>query len=288
MVSVVVPAYNEAGAVEESLTELREVLQQSELDAEVVVVDDGSTDGTRDVLREIEGIRLIEHEQNRGYGTALKTGIRAAEGDIVVITDADGTYPPQYIPALLDALAGCHMAVAARTGDEVRIPLLRKPAKWLLGRLASFLAQQKIPDLNSGLRAFRRRDVMPLFGILPTGFSFTTTITLAMLCNDMDVEYIPIDYRRREGRSKIRPIYDTVQFVLLVLRTICLFNPLRVFLPIAALLLALGLIKLCWNVIVFRNIADLETMLILGGIQVGAFGLLADMVARLRRLPSSN
>jgi glycosyltransferase involved in cell wall biosynthesis len=233
----------------------------------------------------MQEIRLVRHRSNRGYGAALKTGIRQARGEVIVITDADGTYPPEYILQLLEALEDCEMAVGARTGEAVKVPLLRKPAKWFLKKLGSFLAQRNIPDLNSGLRAFRKRDVMPLFGILPSGFSFTTSITLAMLCNDMRVEYIPIDYHKREGRSKIRPLPDTAKFLLLVLRTICLFNPLRVFVPLAAALLVSGLIRLGWNVIVSRNIAELEVMLILGGIQIGAFGLLADMVARLRRLP---
>ncbi len=287
-VSIVVPACNEEPAIREALSRLVEVMDDQPQSYEIIVVDDGSSDGTANAVGEVSGVRLLRHEGNRGYGAALKSGIRKARAEIIVITDADGTYPSEHIPELLEALQDRDMAVGARTGEHVKVPLLRKPAKWLLNKLAGHLAQQNIPDLNSGLRAFRKGDVVPLFGILPSGFSFTTTITLAMLCNDMRVKYIPIEYHKREGHSKIRPLPDTTKFILLVLRTICLFNPLRVFLPLAALLLALGLIRLGWNVVISQNIAELETMLILGGIQVGAFGLLADMVARLRRLPGSN
>ncbi len=285
LVTVVVPAYNEELGIAAGLARLVQVMHSQARSYEIVVVDDGSDDNTAQIADEMQEIRLVQHRSNRGYGSALKTGIRQARGEVIVITDADGTYPPEYILQLLEALEDCEMAVGARTGEAVKVPLVRKPAKWFLKKLGSFLAQRSIPDLNSGLRAFRKRDVLPLFGILPSGFSFTTSITLAMLCNDMRVEYIPIDYHKREGRSKIRPLQDTAKFLLLVLRTICLFNPLRVFAPLAAALLALGLIRLGWNVIVSRNIAELEVMLILGGIQIGAFGLLADMVARLRRLP---
>jgi glycosyltransferase involved in cell wall biosynthesis len=179
-VSVVIPAYNEEEGLAADVAVVRRVMDESGLDCELIVVDDGSRDGTSEIAEQLEGIRLFRHPRNRGYGAALKTGIRHAEGEIIVITDADGTYPPRCIPDLVADMQHADMAVGARTGEVVKVPLLRKPAKWFLTRLASYLAETDIPDLNSGLRAFRRSDAVRFWSVLPMGFSFTTTITLAM------------------------------------------------------------------------------------------------------------
>lgn len=281
-VSVVVPAYNEAEAILECLDRLRALLVAADLRAEIVVVNDGSTDGTGEKLRARTGIRLVEHEANRGYGAALKSGIRAARGEIIVITDADGTYPLERIPELVAALERCDMAVGARTGETVRVPLIRRPVKWFITALAGYLAEQRIPDLNSGLRVFRRADALRLFGILPEGFSFTTTITLAMMSSGLRVEFIPINYHRRTGTSKIRPMRDTWNFLVLIVRTIALFNPLKVFLPAATVLGLLGLGIGIYDVIVECNVNDAEILLILSALILGAIGMLADIVTRTR------
>lgn len=281
-VSVVVPAYNEAEAILECLDRLRALLVAADLHAEIVVVNDGSTDGTGEKLRALAGIRLVEHEANQGYGAALKSGIRAARGEIIAITDADGTYPMERIPELVAALERCDMAVGARTGETVRVPLFRRPAKWCLTALAGYLAEQRIPDLNSGLRVFRRADALRLFGILPAGFSFTTTITLAMMSSGLRVEFIPINYHRRTGTSKIRPVRDTWNFLVLIVRTIALFNPLKVFLPAATVLGLLGLGIGAYDVIVECNVNDAEILLILSALILGAIGMLADIVTRTR------
>lgn len=281
-ISVVVPAYNEADALGDDLRSIGQVLAQQDAAYELIVVDDGSEDATAEIARQAEGVRVVQHDRNRGYGAALKTGIRHARGDVIVITDADGTYPSRYIPALLEELRDADMVVGARTGEAVKIPPLRKPAKWLLNRLASLLADAYIPDLNSGLRAFRKDAAMRFMSLLPSGFSFTSTITLAMLCNDMRVKYIPIDYHERKGSSKINPIKDTYNFFLLVFRTICYFNPLKVFMPPAVILMLSGLAKLTYDLVVESNIYQLELLLLLGGLQLAAFGLLADVVSKLR------
>ena len=254
------------------------------------MVNDGSDDGTGPAARSVEGVRVIDHRRNRGYGAALKTGIRHATGDTLVITDADGTYPPRYISQLVEAIqtGDCDMAVGARTGEEVRIPALRKPAKWFLTRLASFLAETPIPDLNSGLRAFRRSSLVPFLSILPSGFSFTTTITLAMLCSDLCVDYFPIDYHVRKGKSKIRPLRDTYNFIMLVVKTICYFNPLKVFLPPSLLCVGGGLARLVYDLFVIHKVAGTEIVLLLSGIQLGAIGLLADVVSKVRLMPRAD
>lgn len=285
-ISIVVPAYNEAGAIAQTIEQLRAMLAQADLDAEIVVVDDGSTDGTGEKLRELEAVHVVHHEQNRGYGAALKTGIRTARGETIVITDADGTYPIDRIPEIVAALDDHDMVVGARTGEEVRVPAIRKPAKWFITALASYLSDTRIPDLNSGLRAFRREDALRLFGILPSGFSWTTTITLAMVNSGMRVKYIPINYHARTGKSKISPVRDTWNFILLIVRTVALFNPLKVFLPAAALFVLLGLGVGVYNAVVKHDLGEVEVMLFVGGLIFGAIGMLADIVTRTRLFPA--
>ena len=251
---------------------------------ELLVVEDGSTDGTRERLAELEKefacLRVIEHGVNRGYGAALKTGFAAASNDVVVITDADGTYPEDRIKDLLDHIdAGAEMAVGARTGASVHVPLIRRPAKWALRRLASYLAGVRIPDLNSGLRAFRRELVLKYRPILPDGFSFTTTITLASLTNGHRVAYESIDYAQRSGKSKIAPIRDTLRFLTLILRTVVYFNPLKVFLPLGAVFFFGGAAKFVYDLFI-GNLSETAVLGFLGGTLLWAVGLLSDQIAR--------
>lgn len=241
-VSIVIPAYNEEGAMAGVLHEMQEILAGHDIEAEIVVVDDGSTDRTCEVALRA-GARVIQHRSNRGYGAALKTGIMAANHQIIVMTDADGTYPCRYLPELINALDNADMVVGARVGKDVNIPLIRRPAKWVLNKLANWVTGYKIPDVNSGMRVFRREMAHQYMAILPDQFSWTTTITLATLSDRYAVKYIPIDYRERKGKSKIVP-WDAGAFFVLILRTALLFNPYRVFLPIMGAFLAYGLIKM--------------------------------------------
>jgi glycosyltransferase involved in cell wall biosynthesis len=277
-VSIVVPAYNEEAAIGGQIERIRLAMQASAWPFELIVVDDGSTDGTAAAAARHD-VRLLRLGRNRGYGAALKAGIAAAQNELIVICDADGTYPAESIPALLEPAAEHDMVVGARTGANVHVPLIRQPAKWLLTRLASYLAAQPIPDLNSGLRVLRRATVARFEHLLPSGFSFTTTITLALLCNDGRVAWVPIDYRRRVGASKIRPVH-VYEFLLLILRTMVYFNPLRVFLPAGGVLFALGLGRLAYDVTQW-NVTDSAVMGILGGVILWAVGLLADQMSRI-------
>ncbi len=274
--SVVIPAFNEEAGIVPTLRELREVL--AGLDYEIVVVDDGSQDRTAELALR-EGVTVIQQPMNRGYGASLKTGIRRAKHDVIVITDADGTYPASAIPALV---AGCEvfeMVVGARVGANVAIPLVRRPAKWVLGKLASYLAGRPIPDLNSGLRAMRRELVQRYEHLLPSGFSFTTTITLSALCRDHLVRFDPIDYRAREGQSKIRARH-AFDFLLLILRTTVYFNPLKIFLPLSGLFFALGTAKFIYD-LTLENLSESAIFAWLTSVLLLAVGMLSDQLSRI-------
>ena len=276
-VSIVIPAYNETGGIRPTLEQLKDAV--TELDCEILVVDDGSSDDTATQAEACEGIRVLRHDVNRGYGAALKTGIRNARGDVICITDADGTYPNDRIPELFGLMDRYDMVVGARTGANVAIPLVRRPAKWCLNQLANLMAGTKIPDLNSGLRLFRKEIAEKYMHFMPSGFSFTTTITMAMLNDDYLVKYVPIDYYHREGRSKIRPIRDTSNFVMLILRVTMYFKPLKIFLPVAALLLVASSIALVGDVGRETGLSDKTVILSLATGMVFLVGLLADAVA---------
>ena len=199
--SLIIPAYNEEGAIESTLDHILDQFSSCNCEFEIIVVNDGSTDGTGEVLASRHDVRVLEHRRNRGYGAALKTGIRQAKYDLIVITDSDGTYPNERIPDLVALAGDADMVVGSRTGAEVKYPFIRKIPKWFLKRFAEWMARQEIPDLNSGLRVFRKDAVERFLKILPDGFSFTTTITLAMLTNGYSVHYEPINYESAKARS---------------------------------------------------------------------------------------
>lgn len=288
-VSVVVPAYNEEDGIGVVLDGLREVMESGERAYEIIIVDDGSEDGTADAAAAFDGpVRVLRHRGNRGYGAALKTGIRHARHEIICITDADGTYPNAAIAGLLRRLAtdDVDMVVGARTGANVVQPLMRRPAKWVLGRLAGYVVGERIPDMNSGLRVFRRGVAERMFDVLPDGFSFTTTITVAMLTNGYLVAYEPIDYHARIGRSKIRPVRDTLNFLQLILKMGLYFAPLKVFLPLSGVLLLLAVAWALFTWLVFGRLADVSSLVIaMAAIQVGAIGLLAELIRARTRSP---
>jgi len=277
-ISIVVPAYNEAQNIGAQIARIRQVMDSSIWPYELIIVDDGSTDGTPgEVLR--HDARLIRQPRNFGYGAALKKGIAEAKNEWIVIIDADGTYPAEEIPRMLELAAENDMVVGARIGQDVNIPLPRRPAKWVLARLSGYLAQQPIPDLNSGLRVLKRNLVEKYEHLLPDGFSFTTTITLALLCNHYRVHYHTINYAKRVGASKIRAGH-AYQFMMLILRTVVYFNPLRVFLPLGLILFSLGLAKLIYDCFLW-NLSESAVMCILSAVIIWCVGLLADQISKI-------
>jgi glycosyltransferase involved in cell wall biosynthesis len=279
-VSILVPCYNEEHAVREIAEELVETMKSSNWDFEILMINDGSRDRTGEILDSLDlPIRVLHNDLNLGYGGTLKLGFRKAAHEIIVITDADGTYPNKDIPKLLDDISNYDMVVGSRTGVNVKIPLVRRPAKWFLTKLASYLAEYPIPDLNSGFRVMKKSVLKRFVSILPEGFSLTTTITLAMLTTGHLVKFVPIDYFHRVGQSSIRPIRDTLKFIQLVIRTVLYFRPLKVFVPISLLFILGATGILFYSLFLMDQVMDVAVMtLFICSVQSMSIGLLADLI----------
>ena len=280
-VSVVLPCYNEEDSVEATL-EVVSAAMAAMPSHEIIVVNDGSSDRTREVLARIAPnyptLTVVHHDRNRGYGAALKTGSRRARGELIAITDADGTYPNERLVELVQLCADKDMVVGARTGANVTYSKLRAIPKIFLRAWVSWIARRNVPDINSGMRVFRKDAVGRFFGILPNTFSFTITITLAMLTTSHLVEFVPIDYAARVGNSKIKPIRDTARFMKIILRTGVYFAPVRAFLPIV---LALGLAttaSLLYDVAILVDLTERSLILFMATLNTSMFVLIADMI----------
>jgi glycosyltransferase involved in cell wall biosynthesis len=280
--TIVVPAYNEAAAIGQTIEALTAVLAKANIDGEIVIVDDGSTDGTGDAA-EKAGVRVIRLPENSGYGFALKTGIAETNSKFVAIIDADGTYPAEKLPDMLALCQNADMVVGDRGAAMKNVQWIRRPPKWILNTLANMLADRKIPDLNSGLRVFKRSSLERFVPLLPDGFSFTTTITLSMLCSKLRVIYTPITYAKRVGQSSMRPT-AFFTFILLVLRIIVFFQPLRVFMPLGAVLFLFGAVKFAYD-ITKMNLSESAIFGLLAALLVWSLGLIADMISRLHLRP---
>jgi glycosyltransferase involved in cell wall biosynthesis len=277
-VTVIIPAYNEEQGLLKVISQLKSVNNGYE----IVVVDDGSTDNTYN-LAVGAGVKVIRHPYNKGYGAALKTGIRNANGDIVLLMDADGQHQPKDIENILSYIGEYDMVVGARTKNS-KVSLLRRPGKKILSIVANYLAGMKIPDLNSGFRAIKKNVAMEFMHILPNTFSFTTTITLSCILSGYSVRYVPIHAPERIGTSKIKPFKDGLNFIILIIRTVVLFNPLKVFLPIAIILFIPGVLDLLIELIFYFNVSSASILLIVTSVLIFFFGILADQISSIRRL----
>lgn len=228
-VSVVIPALNEGHGIAHVIQGIRRVFAEHAIDYELIVVDDGSTDSTAAGALQ-EGATVISHPHNLGYGQSLKTGIRNASFDLIAITDADSTYPPDRLPDLIAAADRYDLVVGQRTGGVYRGGVIKRAGRFIFRWLSEFATGQRVPDINSGLRVFRRSDILPFFPSISSGFSFTTTTTLVYLLNNMFVTYVPIDYHPRTGRSKVRHIHDTLRALQIIVQAVLWYNPIKVFL----------------------------------------------------------
>ncbi len=238
--SIVIPAYNESNAIGKVVNDLLVLGRKSGLNLEIVVVDDSSTDNTVQVVSKFS-VRLVKNLQNFGYGFSIKNGIAHSSHENIIIIDADGSYPVNAIPGLAVIYEkGYDMVVGARQGKFYRGSFIKYPARLIFLWLAEFIAGRKIPDVNSGLRIFRKNIYQKYADTLCGTFSFTTTLTLAMLLNFNSVHYQPIDYYERIGKSKVRYIRDTLRTGQILVETILLYNPIKLYLLLSAGIILIG------------------------------------------------
>lgn len=287
MISLLIPVFNEERAIDDTIRRSVDTLSKTGEEFEIVVINDGSTDGTAHILQSLElpQVIIINQPNNRGYGASIKTGIRKSKGDLLATVDADGTYPIEDFPHLLNTLkqTQADMVIGARIKKGARIPLIRRPAKTVVAFFANTLTGMKIPDNNSGMRIFTRSLAQEFMHLYPQRFSFTITITLAAITNGYLVEFVPIDYFRRTGKSTLSGFNGFkffLNFIGLIIRITTYFRPLRFFVWPSALLFLLGLttiIVTLWN---DRNISDAGMLFLLTGLQIGLFGILAEVVIR--------
>ena len=281
--SLVLPIFNEQDVVEYALDEIIKLNKEDNNLFEIVIVDDGSNDLTKEKLENFSNknhVNLIRHEKNYGYGKALKTGIFNSKSDIIFITDIDGTYPNNEILVFYKKFLRekCDMLVGERDAKSVNIPLIRKPPKLVINKLANYLVNYNIPDLNSGYRIFKKSLYKKHKNLLPDGFSFTTTITLAFISDFLKVKYESINYKKRVGKSKINPIKDTLNFVVLILRVIIYFNPLRIFIPLSLITFLLGLILIISRIIFGGQFLVTSIIFMFFATNFLFLGLIADLI----------
>ena len=278
-VSIVIPAFNEAAAIGPVIEQLRARFPESEL----IVIDDGSKDATAQIA-EKAGARVIRHPRNRGYGAALRTGTTQATRDYVLFCDSDGQHSADDVGRIMEAGDDCDMVVGART-QVSHVPMSRRPGKFILAKFADYLAGEKIPDLNSGLRMIRREILIKYLHLMPHGFSFSTTSTFAFLKTNRHIKWVPITVAERVGKSTVRQWKHGPETLMLMVRLTVLFEPLRVFLSVAAALLCLTLVSLCIDVFIAqgKGIGDTTVLLSIAMIVVFLFGLVCDQVSALRR-----
>jgi len=275
--SIIIPAYNEAGSVGAVLAA---IAAQTLAPHEVIVVDDGSTDDTAAVAA-AHGARVLRHPYNIGNGAAVKTGLRAARGEVVLLMDGDGQHPPAAIPALLAPLADYHMVVAARVPSS-EAGWHRLAANRCFSWFASYVAQQRVDDLTSGFRALRRRDALRFIDLLPNTFSYPSTLTLALLRSGLPVKHVPVAFGRRAGESKIRLWDDGTRFLLILSKVATLFAPLRVFLPVSAFFFVTGLGYYAYTFLSEHRFTNMAALLLSTSVIIFMLGLVSEQIAQLR------
>ena len=280
-VSVLVPCYNEEHAIAQTIEKLEGALAALG-DFEITAINDGSIDHTLDRLHALEHdhrhLRVVSHERNRGYGAALKTGMRNATSPLIAIIDADGTYPIADLPKLIRLCERFDMVVGARTGANVTYSTLRKIPKFFLRAWINWIVRMKVPDINSGMRVFRKEMAQKFVRVLPNGFSFTITITISSLRNNYRVHFEEIDYFARTGKSKIHPIKDTLRFMQIIGRTGMYFAPLRILTPLILLLGGGALASFAYDVAVLHDLTEKSLALMTATLNVAMFAVLADMI----------
>jgi len=278
--SIIIPSYNEEESIKKVIADLQKIINQ---EYEIIAVNDGSTDQTENILKQIDNIKIINHSKNRGYGAALKSGIGKAQGEYIIIIDGDGTYPVNEIPKLLKYVNNYDMVSGMRKGKnfDTRWFYSQRLAKFILKKIAGYVTQKKIPDINCGLRIFKKEVIKKYWDLYPQGFSFTTTSLVAFLANNYQVKFVPIDYYGRKVKSTLKPFKSFVSFISLILKLSLYFNPLKIFIPISLLLFLLGIAILIYSYTFSPSILDATTSIfIISSIQMLTIGIIADLMIK--------
>ncbi len=276
-ITILIPGYNEEKSIGQVIDDLKKVMDVQSKEYEILVVDDGSTDKMADISRE-KGARVISHPRNRGTGAARTTGVINAKGELIVMIDGDCTYPTESIPELLLEMEKCDMVIGARVSEKGTHKFLRTLIKNTIKKIAELTTNTKIPDLNSGLRIVKRSIVMKYKKYLPNTHSWVSTITLVMLHNGLRVNFVPIKYFKRVGKSTFHPIADSYNYASLVIRCFMYFEPLKFFLPVSLLMGLIAVVKSIVSVVLTHSVQESDIILIFMAVLILILGLLADLI----------
>ena len=280
--SIILPAYNEEEAIGKVIDDIKLALDNSKYtdSYEIVVVDDCSSDKTVKIALS-KNVKVIERKINGGSGASRKTGILAAQGEIIVMLDTDDTYTASDIPIMLDYFPEYDQVNGARDSEQGTLKFLRLPMKLFLRKLASYLSKTKIPDLNTGLKAFKKEIMLKYMWVIPDGFSCVTTMTLAFLCNGHKVKYIPTKYKKRLGVSKFHPLKDTSKYLQTIIRIILYFNPLKIFASLSLVLFFSSIVVFLYSYFFREKILDITILILLiTAIQVLSMGMIAELIVK--------
>lgn len=281
-ISIIMPVYNEEQGVLDAVKSVMSEFKKIGKDFEFIAVNDGSTDKSAEILSKIEGIKLINKKINKGYGAALKTGIKESSGNWIFIIDADKSYPVKSISEFLSFTESYDLISGARIGTYK--PFYGRPAKWFLNKLAGYLTSFKIPDLNCGMRLFKKECTLDFINILPDKFSFTSTQMLACLTNNYNVKFIPIDYYKRTGKAKLKKINSFFEFLMLIIRMIIYFNPLKIFTRLSFVLFISSLFVFFYSYFFLAKILDATVItLFLTAVQMLVLGMIAELIVKSRK-----
>lgn len=280
--SIILPAYNEEKAIGKVIDDIKNAMDNSKYGGlyEILVVDDCSSDRTAEIAAS-KNVEVIRRKINGGSGASRKTGILAAKGEVIVMLDADDTYTASDIPVMLDYFPDYDQVNGARDSEQGTLKFLRLPMKLILRKLASYLSKTKIPDLNTGLKAFKKEIMLKYMWVIPDGFSCVTTMTLAFLCNGHKVKYIPTKYKKRLGNSKFHPIKDTSKYLQTIIRIILYFNPLKIFSSLSFALFVSAIAVFLYSYFFREKILDITILILLiTAIQVLGMGMIAELIVK--------
>jgi len=277
--SIIVPIYNEEKAIQSFLNKLKDVLKNVKISYEIIAVDDASSDKTYEMIKKVKGVSVVRHPYNKGYGASLKSGARKSKGKYVLFIDGDGEHDPKNIPKLIKYRKTYDMVVGAR---KFRSSIPRAVAKKIITSFANYVSEVKIPDLNCGFRLVKRDILMNYLDSLPNRFSFTSTITMIFIKSGYSIKYVQVNILKRKGKSKINPIKDFINFLILVMKTSLIFSPLRVFLPVSLFFFVLGMGYLVYYIVLYSDVPDSAIFLLTTSIIIFFFGFISDQISSLK------